>query len=188
MTKFPFSYIFSFICVLLLGCTNYTDNIICKTKRFKGVHVSLPLDKMELYVKEKTITHREDINKLVVFVDSTECSTCYTKKMETWYYLLDTLQNKNFEILVIFSPKKNDCSYIKSKLKYLKVDFPIYLDSIGAFVKNNPHIPDESIYHTFLLDKNNKVLLVGNPFNNKNVSNELSEIIEKTSISQKVSK
>ena len=44
-------------------------------------------------------------------------------------------------------------------------------------MKNNPHIPQENIYHTFVIDKNGKVLLVGNPFQNDKMTALLNKIL-----------
>ena len=40
---------------------------------------------------------------------------------------------------------------------------PVHVDTAGVFIRENPHIPREAVYHTFLLDKDNRVVLVGNP-------------------------
>jgi len=36
----------------------------------------------------------------------------------------------------------------------------------GSFERLNPHLPKDERFHTFLLDENNKVILVGYPVNN----------------------
>ena len=46
-------------------------------------------------------------------------------------------------------------------------DYPILLDTLGEFEKLNPHLPKNGTFHTFLLDENNNVILVGNPLRNK---------------------
>lgn len=43
----------------------------------------------------------------------------------------------------------------------------------------NITIPSESMYHTFLLDENNKVILVGNPIANVKIGDMLQPIVEK---------
>lgn len=42
----------------------------------------------------------------------------------------------------------------------------------------NPNIPSESMFHTFLLDENNKVILIGNPMVNKQIEEMLVLIVE----------
>ena len=43
----------------------------------------------------------------------------------------------------------------------------ILLDTKGEFLQNNPTIPKSQKYHTFMVDENNKVVLVGNPMGNE---------------------
>lgn len=45
--------------------------------------------------------------------------------------------------------------------------------------KKNPHIPSEQIFHVFLLDENNDVILVDNPKFNPKVEEMLLAILEK---------
>lgn len=44
--------------------------------------------------------------------------------------------------------------------------YPALIDENGLFPAANPHIPADSRFHTFLLDKNGKVILIGDPVNN----------------------
>ncbi|MFI3306556.1 MAG: hypothetical protein R3Y68_08625 [Rikenellaceae bacterium] len=57
-------------------------------------------------------------------------------------------------------------------------DYPIIIDSIGEFERLNPHLPKNKAMHTFLLDENNNVVLVGNPLNNPKIEKMFKEIVE----------
>ena len=46
---------------------------------------------------------------------------------------------------------------------------PVYVDRKGLFPRENPHIPANPMMHAFLTDSAGKVVLVGNPFNNKRI-------------------
>ncbi len=48
---------------------------------------------------------------------------------------------------------------------YDKPDVMVW-DSAMVFVRSNPAVPDNSDYHTFLLDRDNRVVLVGSPVGN----------------------
>lgn len=56
-----------------------------------------------------------------------------------------------------------------------KFDCPVIIDLNYEFKKLNPHIPENYLYHTFLLDTANNVILVGNPTNNGKIMNVLYE-------------
>lgn len=48
----------------------------------------------------------------------------------------------------------------------------------NVFLKSNPHIPeDKEIYHSFLLDKENNILMVGSPFYNRQMENLFKKIL-----------
>lgn len=47
--------------------------------------------------------------------------------------------------------------------------YPIYMDTTGIFHRTNPQLPSNPMLHTFLLDENNEVLVVGNPLENEKI-------------------
>ncbi len=170
------------VLILLCCCENKNEEIRQNIEQLKSQPISLSLDKMRLYYKAVNNDRVEKDLKLIVYIDSTMCSSCYLKSIDRWYYLLDSLYAKsdNFEPIFIMSPKKTEVNAIKYKLDFLKFDYPIYLDSMGIFDGNNPHMPKESMYHTFLLDKRNYVLFVGNPLNNTKISEKILSILDET--------
>ena len=48
-----------------------------------------------------------------------------------------------------------------------KLNYPIYVDTLGIFSLGNPHLLQDPRFHTFLLDENNNVILVGNPLQDR---------------------
>ena len=62
--------------------------------------------------------------------------------------------------------------------KNVKFNYPILLDTLGEFEKLNPHLPKNHLLHTFLLDENNRVVLVGNPLRNKKIEEMFYKIVE----------
>ena len=63
-----------------------------------------------------------------------------------------------------------------SELQFSEPPYPVYVDKENLFQTSNPSIPDDSRYHTFLLDRNNRVVLVGNPL----ASNAMRSLFRKT--------
>ena len=56
-------------------------------------------------------------------------------------------------------------------------------------MESNPNLPSESMYHTFMLDENNRVILVGNPMLNKQIEDMMLSIVDEklgNNLSQKV--
>ena len=63
-------------------------------------------------------------------------------------------------------------------IKNSRFNYPIILDTLGQFAKLNPHLPKNKALHTFLLDENNNVILVGNPLHNKKIKEMFYRIVE----------
>lgn len=58
-------------------------------------------------------------------------------------------------------------------------------------MESTPNLPSESMYHTFMLDENNRVILVGNPMLNKQIEDMMLSIVDEklgNNLSQKVEK
>lgn len=107
--------------------------------------------------------------KLVVFVDSISCSGCFLNKLITYFEINDSLVKKRGELLVILNPKKNRIDEIRKTLLTDKNPFWCILDKNGDFSQLNPWIPDNELLHTFLLDENNGIILVGDPSSNPKI-------------------
>lgn len=48
-------------------------------------------------------------------------------------------------------------------LKFSQVPYPVYIDEAEQFTQLNSFLPEDTRYHTFLLDRNDCIVLVGNP-------------------------
>ncbi len=52
-------------------------------------------------------------------------------------------------------------------------------DSTAAFICSNPVVPQNELYHTFLLDRDDRVVLVGSPVGNPRMWDLYKRTIEK---------
>ena len=139
----------------------FQDSMICINQEYKNDE------------KEKQLL------KLVVFVDSSECSACALSRLgERYPYLQDFDSLNDFLFLVILESKKLDIEYAKEQLEIASVHTPVYIDTLSIFRKHNPQIPDNKLFHTFLLDESDKVLLVGNPLRNEQIDKLLRKIVK----------
>lgn len=74
------------------------------------------------------------------------------------------------------------CLLVRILVVFVSGD-PVYIDTLGIFQKNNPHLPKNPRLHTFLLDANNHVILVGNPLYNTKIKEMYDRVIhEKLSV------
>ena len=86
--------------------------------------------------------------------------------------------NNQLRFYFIFSPVKKDLNSIKAAIASSMFDYPIILDTLGEFEKLNTHLPKNRSLHSFLLDENNNVILVGNPLHNKKIEEMFYKIVE----------
>lgn len=149
----------------------------------KSKTVSIPYSQMKLYVKESVI-NKPDAHtelKLVVYIDSFHCSECEMKKIHLWddFVKLEHKYDGHFKVIfIVQTRKKTTFNDMVSAFCHYEVEYPIYIDSESVFSKQNPHISSENMYHVFLLNENNDVMLVGNPLFNSDIENRLLQIIE----------
>ena len=103
--------------------------------------------------------------KIVIFSDSTICSPCAIKSIGSWYHYIQLSQNSKggLQLFFIFVQNKKNINSLLYTLKEYFFDYPVYIDTLGIFQKDNPHLSENTKLHTFLLDENNNVILVGNP-------------------------
>ena len=154
-----------FIVVLIASCTN--DRLAKEMEQFMGRQITVPTDLNAVWNGRDTVL--ADFTKvpikLVIWYDSLLCNSCQISKMSVWNAKVayaDSLAQW-FSIIYLFTPKKEEANKINIALKADKFDYPIFIDQNGTFVKQNPNLPKSRELHSFLLDKNNRVKLVGSP-------------------------
>jgi len=137
-----------------------------------GKEIIFPLDYECNLLKKDTALCAGLLNadyKILIYVDSMGCTTCKLRMYE-WKQLIqkaDSIFAKNeLSFLFFFHPKD------KKELKYLFVrdhfDYPVFIDNSDQINKLN-HFPDKQSYQCFLLDKDNKVVMIGNPVQNPGI-------------------
>ena len=102
---------------------------------------------------------------VLIYVDSIGCTSCKLQ-LHKWKELIEytnsVTQNK-VPFLFFFHPK--DAKEIRYLLKRDGFDHPICIDLDDRLNKLNK-FPADMTFQTFLLDKNNKVAVLGNPVHN----------------------
>lgn len=103
--------------------------------------------------------------KLVLFFSADRCTSCVIGRLGDYEKIFSLRAENQFSPIIIFSPKEDPREYktLITDLKIQSLPYPIYIDKHNKFQQENPKLPEDTRYHTFLLDKNNHVVLVGNP-------------------------
>lgn len=103
--------------------------------------------------------------KVLIYVDSIGCTSCKLQ-LHKWKELIeytDSVTQNKVPFLFFFHPK--DAKEIRYLLKRDGFDRPICIDLDDRLNKLNK-FPADMTFQTFLLDKNNKVAVLGNPVHN----------------------
>lgn len=174
------------ICMLffLISACNYRQKHIERTVNdLYAQKIVVPYSDMETIVVDSSKLKKSSSFRILAYVDSTECTSCYASHFSEWEYILKECRKYEPAISFITIIEAKELAN-EIKREYLKSNFSksIFIDRTGVFRKKNPTFPDANIMHVLLLDKDNKVVLVGNPLNNKRIEellyNKLKESIQ----------
>ena len=115
--------------------------------------------------------------KILSYVDSLGCMSCKLQLpfWESFIDQVDSLCDDNVSVLLVMHPK--DIKELRFLLKRDRFDYPVCIDRKDSLNKLN-HFPSEMEFQTFLLDKDNKVLAIGNPVLNPGVKELYLKIIQ----------
>ena len=106
--------------------------------------------------------------KILLYVDSAGCSSCRLKLFE-WKQLMeeaDSLFRGRVGFLLFFQPKNvKEMAYLFVRDRF---DSPVFMDINGAMNGLN-RFPQAIQYQCFLLDRDNKALMMGNPVLNRRI-------------------
>ena len=153
-----------FVCLSFSSCSE-RQKIKKTMTEFMKTEIRLPTSMTMVHGEE---LGRSDLtslieNKLIIYIDSLSCSSCrigHLNEMLPLYRLSDSL--KTFSVMAIFSPVKRNIPEVELQVQLLNFPYPIYIDNDGEFASNN-NIPADKRFHDFLINKNGKVLFIGNP-------------------------
>lgn len=119
--------------------------------------------------------------KIITYVDNAECTSCKMnlRSWEIFTESLDSISNAIVDILMIVNTDNTDgIKYIITRDSYYH---PIVIDSTDMINSTN-HFPKDTQYQSFLLDKTNRVVAVGNPILNNVIGSLYKAIISGESV------
>lgn len=170
------------ILLFFIACSDSGKQLTKEIKKLQSNAIQLPSKclVMQLGKELQEFKVNENALKLVVYADSVECTACAINHIDVWGRFIDYAEqfNGHLKFCFIFFPMKKELHGIKLMIANTKFNYPIILDTLGEFEKLNRHLPINKSLHTFLLDENNNVILVGNPTRNKSIEKMFYSIVE----------
>ena len=108
--------------------------------------------------------------KILLYVDSTGCTSCKLR-MHEWKKIIreaDSIAPDQIGFLFFFNPRSpKELDFLMRRDQF---EYPVFVDESNEIERKN-HFPKDMSFQCFLLDKGNKVLVIGNPSMNPQVWN-----------------
>jgi len=129
-----------------------------------------------------SVNNLEEVNsifKMIVWADSTECSQCYVRHLDMWnsFIKLERENPDGIRYYFILEANPEKLEKTASMIQSMQLKHTIYVDTAQYFRKKNPHIPKDVLFHTFMLNNDNKVVLAGDPTKSKSIQNLFNQIL-----------
>lgn len=150
------------------GCKDRKkEDITHLVKEWQGKTIQFPSNSIFTQFATDTVDYRipESPYKVLIYVDSIGCTTCKLQlpKWKEFMKQVDSISNHQVAFIFFFYPKDN--KEIRYILKRDRFDQPVCIDREDRLNRLN-RFPANTMFQTFLLDKDNKVCLIGNPIHN----------------------
>ena len=102
-------------------------------------------------------------------MDTVGCTSCQLQ-LERWLDWVDCLKNKSsYSVSYLFDFYPKNTEELVDLLRFYDFSVPVCIDETDRLNQLNK-FPAGGKFHTFLLDRDNKVVLVGSPVNNENIA------------------
>lgn len=155
------------LCLLAVASTGCEKARLRKQlKELMGSTIVLPerivcVDNGEVIPMPDSLRH---IPKLIVYIDSVECTSCRISHIEIYDPLFRiSKEQQTFQVFLLLANMDLNGIPLTRFLSDMKIAKPIYLDVENCFLKKNPMIPEDRRLHAFFTDTNGTVVSIGDP-------------------------
>lgn len=163
----------SFLCV---SCKDTPKEHYTKLlQEWMGKEVQFPGNPTFTILGRDTVNFPLDADyKILTYVDSMGCISCKLQ-LSRWKAYMEEKDVAPVRFLFFFSPEKR--RDILGTLKANAFTHPVCIDEMNELNRLN-HFPTEFGGQTFLLDRNNRILAIGNPIHNPKIKELYLNIIQ----------
>lgn len=164
---------------LIVSCSSdraKTDSVFGIVKEWQGKEIVFP-EVMTDVLTGDTLDLGNNEFTVITYIDSVGCTSC-TMKLPLWNYFLNSLDSvcggRNYEAIFIVNIKdKEELSFMLKREKY---HYPVVCDSLD-FLNRTNKLPQNQMFRTFLLDRNNHVMTIGSPIYSARIADLYRAII-----------
>ena len=158
-----------FLSFLMVSCAeNEKQKITQLVNEWNGKEIKFPNNSIFLLngiVDHDTIPATN--YKIIAYVDSAGCTSCKLQ-LSQWAKFIAELNSVDIKIPILFFICPNDVEELKKILRRERFQYPICIDERDELNGLN-NFPSYFHFHTFLLDRNNRVGAMGNTIKNVKV-------------------
>lgn len=149
---------------------------------FVGDSIIIPYIKLEKRICSMyadTIRINRDY-KLVSYIKMEGCNSCKISTLCAMDKIsLEMDKTYPLEPIYIIDISSKEVDFTYAELCESRIKSPVYLDTCGIFKRTNPRLPENTLFHTFVLNEEGVVVLVGNPFKNIRMTELLDKVMKK---------
>ena len=134
-----------------------------------GQEVIIPTMRCRWQGEDTVVNERSCVlATIVAYYDEKGCTPCKLKELVVWKSMLREIESEvgqklRFDLIVQSGPRFRS---LEVDLEAYKFPYSIYFDTQDDFERRNPNLPEDPLFHVFLLDRDNRVVLVGSPVGN----------------------
>lgn len=178
--------VFCLLAILLLSCGDNKKGKIEKiVSEWMGKTIEIPQTATYSLNRDTIVEPTGSAEyKVLVYTDSVGCMSCKLK-LGTWKYYMqeaDSLFADKLDFMFFFHPK--DEKELQFLFRRDKFDHVVHMDREAKLQKLNSLLP-EMEFQCFLLDKDNKVLSIGNPTLNPKIWELYKRIVDSENADKK---
>ena len=172
------------VLLCMMSCGNNNNEIIGEIKQLSGQHVVFPSG-YRIYYSDSSDISTNKCAKIITYIDDIPCTTCEINALHTIVNEMSKLTPNIPYLIVVHTRENNDeVLYMLDSIMYLPTPL-IYYSSDTFKIAN--HLDVHAVNRTFMVDDNNRIIVVGEPWHNKKLK-ELYKKAAKALISNKNSK
>lgn len=163
------------LCVAFCSCNN-EERMIREIKELSGREIIFPSGYVSLS-SDKSLSVdsllRQNI-KIVSYIDNLQCTSCGVKMLHTW---IDDVFNIDSTVSYVIIVQTQHKKSLFENIEAMRLTRPLMYYDTSIFGDVNK-LDVLARNKTFLLDKDNKIILVGEPWNNSKLARLYSQTID----------
>lgn len=137
-------------------------------RKLQGQHITLPSDEAvwRMHDRDTAYVRQGGRPAILTYFDARGCVPCRMKELRLWRPIMNRIEADSLDVDMIFVFRtRSDNPDLSAILASSRIDVPVLCDPGGELERENT-IPEEPLLQTFLLDRNDNIVLVGAPVYN----------------------